>query len=46
MLFLLSALGFMLGSASGCSSIAAYEASHPPYKFPVSGCCGGGGNGG
>jgi len=33
-------------AVSGCASIAAYQASHPPYRFPVSGGGGGGGNGG
>jgi hypothetical protein len=30
-----------LGHVSGCASIAAYQASHPYYRFP-----GGGGGGG
>jgi hypothetical protein len=33
-----------IGHVSGCASIAAYEASHPYYKFPGGGG-GGGGNG-
>jgi uncharacterized protein YceK len=32
-LFLAAAI---LCNVSGCASIAAYEASHPPYRFPAS----------
>jgi hypothetical protein len=31
---------------SGCTSITAYEASPPYYRFPIRGGGGGGGNGG
>lgn len=39
--FVVVAMAFALGHVSGCASIAAYQASHPYYKFP-----GGGGGGG
>jgi hypothetical protein len=32
---------FALGHVFGCASIAAYQASHPYYKFPGSGAGGG-----
>ena len=37
------AMALACGPISGCTSITAYEASHPYYRFPVSGCCGGAG---
>ena len=40
------AMALACGPISGCTSIAAYEASHPYYRFPVSGCGGCGGCGG
>ena len=39
--FVVAAIVVALGQVSGCASIAAYQASHPYYKFP-----GGGGGGG
>jgi len=39
--FVVVAIAVAIGHVSGCASIAAYEASHPYYKFP-----GGGGGGG
>jgi hypothetical protein len=35
-LFLAAAMALSLCNVSGCASIAAYEASHPPYRFPAS----------
>ena len=40
-----AAMILALSQVSGCTSIAAYQASHPYYRFP-SGGGGGGGNGG
>ena len=40
-LSVVAAMAFTLGHVSGCASIAAYQASHPYYKFPVSGVGGG-----
>jgi hypothetical protein len=45
-LFLVAAMALVFGPISGCASIAAYEAQHPYYRFPVSGCGGCGGTGG
>jgi hypothetical protein len=44
-LFIVAAITITFGPLSGCASIAAYEASHPYYRFPVTGCggCGAGG---
>jgi hypothetical protein len=44
-LLVVAAMAIILGNITACASIAAYQASHPPYRFPVSGG-GGGGNGG
>ena len=43
-LLVLAAMAFALGHISGCASIAAYQASHPYYKFPGGGAGGGGTN--
>jgi len=40
-LFAAAAMALSLGHLSGCASIAAYQASHPYYRFPG----GGGGSG-
>jgi hypothetical protein len=40
-LFAAAAMALALGHLSGCASIAAYQASHPYYRFPG----GGGGSG-
>jgi len=40
-LFVVAAMAFALSQISGCASIAAYQASHPYYKFPGSGAGGG-----
>ena len=40
-LFVVAAMAFTLSQISGCASIAAYQASHPYYKFPGSGAGGG-----
>ncbi|MGO9999801.1 MAG: hypothetical protein ACLPKW_18930 [Acetobacteraceae bacterium] len=45
-LIVAAAMAFAFGPISGCASIAAYEANHPYYRFPVSGCGGCGGAGG
>jgi uncharacterized protein YceK len=45
-LFLAATMALTLCNVSGCASIAAYEASHPPYQFPKNYGGGGGGNGG
>jgi hypothetical protein len=45
-LLLLAATAIILGNVTACASIAAYQVSHPPYRFPASGAGGGGGNGG
>ena len=41
-LFLAATMALTLCNVSGCASIAAYEASHPPYRFPKSYVGGGG----
>jgi hypothetical protein len=41
-LFLAATMAFTLCNVSGCASIVAYEASHPPYRFPKSYVGGGG----
>jgi hypothetical protein len=41
-----AAMAIAFSQASGCASIATYEASHPYYRFPVRGCGGCGGTGG
>ena len=40
-LFVVAAMAFALSHVVGCASIAAYQASHPYYKFPGSGAGGG-----
>jgi hypothetical protein len=40
-LLVVASMAFALGHVSGCTSIAAYQASHPYYKFPGSGAGGG-----
>jgi hypothetical protein len=44
-LFVLAVISLALGPVSGCASIAAYNATHPYYRFPGGGG-GGGGTGG
>ena len=36
-LFVVAAMTLVLGYVSGCASIAAYQASHPYYRFPGGG---------
>jgi hypothetical protein len=43
-LFVVVAAAIALVHVSGCASIAAYQASHPYYRFPASGYGGGGAN--
>jgi hypothetical protein len=45
-LIVIVAMALAFGPISGCTSIGAYETSHPYYRFPVSGCGGCGGAGG
>jgi hypothetical protein len=44
-MLLVAAMALTLGIGSACAPIAAYEASHPPYRFPGGGGGGGGTNG-